>query len=47
MAAISPADADAIFQASIEVAGELDTEVIDQIRLISQMTLQSLSLIHI
>ena len=41
MAAISPADADAIFQSSIEVAGELDTEVIDQLRLISQMTMQS------
>ena len=41
MAAISPADADAIFQSSIEVAGELDAEVIDQLRLISQMTMHS------
>lgn len=41
MAAISPADADAIFQSSIEVAGELDTEVIDQLHLISKMTQQS------
>lgn len=41
LATISPSDADAIFQWSIEVAGELDTEVIDQLRLISQMTMQS------
>ncbi|MDN8646964.1 hypothetical protein Q0S62_00810 [Stenotrophomonas indicatrix] len=41
MATISPSDADVIFQWSIEVAGELDTEVVDQLRLISQMTIQS------
>jgi len=41
MATISPSDADTIFQWSIEVAGELDMEVVDQLRLISQMTAQS------
>ncbi|WP_428000767.1 hypothetical protein [Acidovorax sp.] len=40
LARISPSDADAVFQWSIDVAGELDREVVDQLRLISRMVIQ-------
>lgn len=41
IAPISPNDADAIFKWAIDVASELDSEIMDQLRLIGQMVRQS------
>lgn len=41
LAAVSPSDADVIFNLAVTVAGELDIEVMDQLHLIAQMVKQS------